>query len=191
MLDMSQIWSSPYKHELRRVYRQLGGILETEFPLMIGGWDIVDDNIRIELDEQLHFNRYRSITLESYVYKQLPQFPVTFYMDYCSKYEDECKHPGCSGKRWTTNGSVRQFGQAESPCDLSGNGSPRWKQRAFYDFVKDVYSLITNTRVARISIYDTVKVNGQWRDIAGILDHEIYEAATAIRKLIEARLVKK
>lgn len=38
----------------------------------------------------------------------------------------------------------------------SGNGPSRWKQRAFYDYLKDLYSVIENIPVIRLSIYDQV-----------------------------------
>ena len=35
--------------------------------------------------------------------------------------------------------------------DLNGEGSPRWKQRAFYDFVKDLSPLIKGSLIIAIN----------------------------------------
>ncbi len=40
---------------------------------------------------------------------------------------------------------------------LDGAGSSRWRQRAFYDFLRDVTGLIKETPVIRLSIYQTFK----------------------------------
>ena len=39
------------------------------------------------------------------------------------------------------------------------NGSSRWRQRAFYDFIKDLNSVIRKVPILRISIYDTYNGN--------------------------------
>lgn len=43
-----------------------------------GKVDLVFDNMIVELDEQLHFNRYRLKTLESSLYDLLPKFNCYF-----------------------------------------------------------------------------------------------------------------
>lgn len=40
---------------------------------------------------------------------------------------------------------------------LNRAGSSRWKQRAFYDFLRDVTGLIKGIPVIRLSIYQTFK----------------------------------
>ncbi len=40
---------------------------------------------------------------------------------------------------------------------LDGAGSSRWRQRAFYDFLRDVTGLIKEIPVIRLSIYQTFK----------------------------------
>jgi len=50
--------------------------------------------------------------------------------------------------------SDRQFGQSGERYNLEGAGSSRWRQRAFYDYLKDVYSWVVNLPLIRISIYD-------------------------------------
>ena len=40
---------------------------------------------------------------------------------------------------------------------LNGTGSSRWRQRAFYDFLRDVTGLIKGIPVIRLSVYQTFK----------------------------------
>jgi hypothetical protein len=94
------------------------------------------DKVVVELDEQRHFNRYRSLTLESSIYSHLPQFPLQLYKDLCVKHEEQCLKAGGFGGNWSNPSCEKDFGKASEPKKLSGNGSPRWKQRAFYDFLK-------------------------------------------------------
>ena len=63
---------SDLKSEIECVYGKLDGILPSS-PLNLRHWDTEFDEIAVELDEELHFNRYRSITLKSAIYTRLPQ----------------------------------------------------------------------------------------------------------------------
>ncbi|MBO5157331.1 MAG: hypothetical protein J6C05_09435 [Prevotella sp.] len=132
------------------MYRNLGGKLH-EIPLNIGKYDIDLENVIIEFDEENHFNRYRLETFNSPIYKDWKNFNVTNYQQYCTKYENECR---TYGKFWNTDSSDKQYGMSSPKGVLNNIGSSRWKQRAFYDFVKDVYSIVINTPIIRISIYD-------------------------------------
>ena len=60
----SDIEKSKYKEEVIRIYKLLGGINDN-FPLNLRKWDMEVDGIAVELDEYLHFNRYRALTLKS------------------------------------------------------------------------------------------------------------------------------
>ncbi len=136
---------------MTEMYRTLGGI-EEKTPLNTGKYDIDLEDCIIELDEENHFNRYRLITLNSPIYKDWKNFNVTDYQQYCIDYEAKC----CMyGGYWNNPSSDKQYGISSNKGDLDGNGPSRWKQRAFYDFAKDVYSMVTGVPVIRISIYDT------------------------------------
>lgn len=140
-----------YYDFMTEMYRTLGGE-EPKTPFNIGKFDIDLEDCIIELDEENHFNRYRLITLESPMYKDWKCFNVTDYQKYCDEYEKKC----CTyGGYWNNSSSDKQYGGSSNKGDLNGKGSSRWKQRAFYDFVKDVYSMVTGVPVIRISIYDT------------------------------------
>ena len=60
------------------VYLILGGV-EKMFPSNLRkSWDIEFEGVGMELDEQLHFNRYRLKTLASPLYRELSGFPGGF-----------------------------------------------------------------------------------------------------------------
>lgn len=150
--------SKSQKSELVKVYHSIGGILK-EVPVRFGSWDIVTDNFIIELDEEQHFNRYRKITLESSIYENYKWFDVKKYKIYCDEKELICLKKAGYGGYWKNDSTERQFGLASEKGDLSGNGSPRWKQRAFYDFCRDFYSIVFEIPVYRFSIYDKITFN--------------------------------
>lgn len=138
--------------ELQAVWRQLGGILEAP-PMRPGPWDLVfEDRLVVELDEELHFNRYRALTLGTSWSAHLPWRDD--YRRYCEHHESECLAAGMWGKRWSNASCARMF-QGSEPGDLAGHGAPRWKQRALYDSVKDSAPAL-GIRLARVSIYDTL-----------------------------------
>ncbi len=140
--------------EVHRLYRALGGQIENPV-LRPGAWDIRVDGVLVELDEELHFNRYRLLTLQSVSYQRLPQFPVDAYQVLCREHETECLANGRSQRRWMNDSTERHFGTSSPRGDLSGNGSSRWRQRALYDFMKDVSVLRSEApALARISIWE-------------------------------------
>lgn len=132
------------------MYEILGG-KQKKVPLNVGKYDIDLENFIIELDEENHFNRYRLKTLSSLIYRNWKNFNATDYQQYCKQYEDRCR---TYGKFWNTVFSDKQYGVSSPNGVLEGVGSSRWKQRAFYDFVKDVYSIAINIPFIRIPIYD-------------------------------------
>ena len=84
---VDDVAKSDLKSEIECVYGKLDGILPSS-PLNLRHWDTEFDEIAVELDEELHFNRYRSITLKSAIYTRLPQFPLDTYGHFCSDHED-------------------------------------------------------------------------------------------------------
>ena len=154
-LKRDEIQREGLTSEVRRVYTQLGGVLD-EFPINYR-WDITYPDFIIELDEELHFNRYRYETLQSVIYKDDHNYVVDDYKRYCNEYEDKCLKAGSYGGKWKNSSTDTQFKPSNEEGVLDGNGSSRWKQRAFYDFLKDVHGIVRGIPVIRISIYDTYK----------------------------------
>lgn len=180
--------------EVKRVYRELGGCLK-EIPLNLRKWDLELNGYAVELDEYLHFNRYRKLTLDSSVYDLLDRFPHEEYLKMCADHEEDCLRAGSYGGKWTNRGCEKQFGRGGSEGDLAGSGSPRWKQRAFYDFVKDLSPVIIGMPIARISIWDKVLLDGRLvligtlLDQQLILDKQLINAGNVLMPLIESRIV--
>jgi hypothetical protein len=140
--------------EVADLYRKLGGRKEPE-SLKPGARDVFVDGVLVELDEQLHFNRYRALTLQARSYNGISRFPLAAYRSFCTTREDACLKHGRGQGRWTNPSTEAHFGPASSRGDLAGNGSPRWKQRAVYDLMKDLTQLNPGAApLARIAIWD-------------------------------------
>lgn len=140
--------------ETDALYRHLGGT-QAEPTLRPGAWDLAfDDGTVVELDEELHFNRYRRSTLEPAWAAALPW--SRDYLRHCDEREPACLAAATWGKRWTNPSCVALFGEGAAPGELSGRGAPRWKQRALYDAMKDAASAAGLVRLARVATADIV-----------------------------------
>ena len=81
-------------------------------------------------------------------------FRLDEYMRFCELYESGCrKHGGF----WKNNSSEKLFVKSDDNGCLNGTGSSRWRQRAFYDFLRDITGVISGIPVIRLSIYQTFK----------------------------------
>jgi hypothetical protein len=60
---------------VNHVYRKLGGVLPSPLLNLRAGWDIEFDRMAVELDEYLHFNRFRALTLEHQFISSSLNFP--------------------------------------------------------------------------------------------------------------------
>jgi hypothetical protein len=142
------------REEILELYRRLGG-LQAAPSLQPGKWDLVfGDGSVLELDEELHFNRYRALTLTTSWSAGLPW--TEDYLRYCTEREGECLAAGGWGRRWTNESCARMFSGGREG-DLRGDGAPRWKQRALYDAIKDTAPATElGVTMARVSVYDKV-----------------------------------
>lgn len=182
-LTNRDLQASAYYDEILSVYRRLGGILPV-VPCNLKKGDIVLPDIIVELDEEQHFNRYRLVTLESPLYNKLGKFPLDQYRLFCREHEKACRS---DGKFWTSDPCEIQFGKAGERGVLDGQGAPRWKQRAFYDFLKDVSVLIIDTQYVRVSIYDKVKYSGLVKTVDYVIRNQEQDGIEAIKGLIRTR----
>ena len=125
-------------------------------PLRPGAWDLAfDEGLVVELDEELHFNRYRTQTLQPAWAAALPWHDA--YLAFSNKHEQQCLAAGKWGKRWTNPSCESMFGPPGAPGALDVAGAPRWKQRALYDAVKDIAALNSRTvRLARLAVWDLI-----------------------------------
>jgi len=136
-------------------YQSLGGS-STAPSLRPGAWDLAfDGDLVVELDEELHFNRYRAITLAAEWAAELPWRET--YGTLATTHERACLNAGQWGKRWTNPSCERLFGVADPPGNFGPVGAPRWKQRALYDAIKDIAVLDKrDIQLVRLATVDRV-----------------------------------
>lgn len=173
-----------HAEELLALYRSLGGTGERP-QLKPGGWDLLfADGVVVELDEELHFNRYRTLTLQSSWSEQLPWTGA--YLQFCAEHELACLKGGSWGKRWSSPSSTRMFAGGP-PRALDGDGAPRWKQRALYDAVKDTApSTDLDLVLSRVSIYDSVGDT----TLGAVLDLRAAVEPEAVAALVRSRAAR-
>ena len=171
--------------QVAQVYRALGGRLDEPPGTHVGGWTLAFGDMAVALDGELHFNRWRALTLAAPAYRALAHFPTRKYLDFCESFEKTALDAGIVGGRWTTRSAEAQFGASAPPGELSGPGSARWRQRAFFDFVKDLAPLACGLPMARIAIWDRVAFGSVSMTLGHALDE--VAAAPAIARLIESR----
>lgn len=186
-IELSLLNKAGILNEMVRTYRKLGGILDVP-PLFFGKWDICLTEFIVELDEEQHFNRYRAATLESYIYHMEKGFDIIDYVKYCTDYETNCLKKASWGKYWTSPSSEKQFGLPGVNCDLENSGSPRWRQRAFYDYLRDMFAMGYRIPVMRLSIYDKIFANGHVKLIGNVLEEGNATNLNEIVKFIEQKV---
>lgn len=140
---------------LRELYHELGGV-QTDPNLLPGGWDsCFEPDLIVEYDESQHFNRYRALTFKTKWAAVLPW--RRSYVDFCGQFEDQCLKSRGWGGYWTNASSERMFAAAGPAGSLDeGAGSPRWKQRALYDAIRDAAAAFGVIRLARLAVHDDV-----------------------------------
>ena len=148
--------NSKYHRQIMDIYVMLGGLLR-EYPTAYRGFDIQCANFIVELDEERHFNRYRNMTLNSELYLNFTKFDVLNYKKYCVEKEARCLKAATLGNNWENESTKKQFGNSDLKGVLGSNGSSRWKQRAFYDYLRDISSYIMNVPIIRISIWEKLE----------------------------------
>ena len=149
-------------------------------PVQFKDFDIQLPHCIVELDEEQHFNRYRAMTLNSNVYTELKSFSVKEYKNHCLKFEGNCLKKANNRKYWDTPSTNKQFGLSSANGNLNGNGSSRWRQRAFYDYLRDVGQKVFNYNLIRISIYQEI----EGISIATILNNNLSNHFPNLIKLV-------
>ena len=152
-LTAGNLSESGLMSEVQRVYGALGGRLSTP-PLRVGQFDMSVEDTPVELDESRHFNRYRTTTLDSTIYSRVTGFDAAYYRNLCESRERDCLKDAGFGGHWSNRSCEEQFGPAAQPGMLDGKGAARWKQRAFYDFLKDLTSVLELRAVVRFAMWE-------------------------------------
>lgn len=166
------------------LYRRLGGRGEAALVLRPGSWDLVlDDGRHVELDEEQHFNRYRAVTFAPAWTEQLPW--TADYRRYADAHETACLRKAKRGGYWTSPSTEWMFGPADPPGEFALHGSPRWKQRALYDGMRDALASVGGVRLTRLSIYDRLGDTslGAVLDDRAPLDPELFLALVESREV--------
>lgn len=145
----------------------------------------------IQFDDELHFNRYRKLSLESDFYKEHKGFNLMSYKTYCRNNEKECIKAGLSKGEWENPESQNIFGNSEEPGDLSleRNGSSGWKLRAWRDFLQDVSGDILGFKVLRISVYDKIMVSGKIQSFGELLSSSNRSNFALVAKSLIRRII--
>ncbi|MFC2080865.1 hypothetical protein ACFLR8_01480 [Bacteroidota bacterium] len=186
-LVINDIISYGIYDECIAIYKGLGGI-SNQFPVNFGKWDIDCSDFIIEFDEEQHFNRYRAFTLTSIIYNKHNRTFANEYLNYCIDYEVNCLRKSSFGNYWTNDSTEKQFGESDPPGQLGTSGSSRWKQRAYYDFLRDVYGIIYDIPVIRISIYDIVRENNNQYSLNQILKNKNVNISDTIINLLYSKV---
>lgn len=175
--------------QLQQVYESLGGIGARPC-IEIKGYQMTFGKFVVELDDQLHFNKYRLITLRNDIYEQLHGIDVNKFRMYCRKFEKECLKSGTSKGIWTNNQAEKCFGPAETPGDLGLNGASGWKLFAYQQFVKDLFAARHKVRLLRLSIWDEIMFNRQLIKLNDLLLNPGKEEAELLLKFIERKIIR-
>ncbi|QYF91100.1 hypothetical protein [Arthrobacter sp. PAMC25284] len=179
----TRLLPSNAKLEILSLFVQLGGI-QSQPDFAAGPWDLLyRGKVLLELDEEQHFNRYRRTSLEPWA-GRLPW--AERYLRFSADFEPECLRKGGRGGYWTSPATEKMFGPPDPFRSFAGKGSPRWKQRAFYDAIRDVYALfVPGVSLARVSMYDRVGES----ELHEVLDGRVECSRAALVDLIESRIV--
>ena len=172
--------NSKFHSGIFEVYKKLYGQLQN-YPVGFRGYDIQLKNCIVELDEEQHFNRYRALTLDSSIYNQTKCFAVSEYKRFCRDFESDCLSKADNRKYWSTSSTEKQFGKSSPEGILTGLGSSRWKQRAFYDFLRDVGQKISNYKLIRISVHQKLKD----KTVDEILSRQLSQYYDELFKIVE------
>jgi hypothetical protein len=155
------------------VYRALGGTAESMVVFRPGVWDIVlADGCLVELDEEQHFNRYRRVSLDPAWADSLPW--TADYRRYCDEHEKASLRKASRGGYWASPSTERMFGPS---------GSPRWKQRALYDAMRDALAAAGAVRLARVAVWDELGDT----TLARVLDDRAEPDHEALAELLALR----
>ena len=140
-------------------------------------------------DDELHFHRYRLITLKSSLYEEL-NFPfLESYKRLCRTYEKEALKSGMPQRIW--NGpavATSIFGPASEPGDFSGNGASGWKLLAYNSAQIDLQTRIHGYKLIRLNPYETIMTGGSLKRLDQLLINPKEEQRTVIYNWLMRKL---
>jgi hypothetical protein len=121
-------------------------------------------------DEELHFNRYRLISLRSDLYSEMNFTFSDAYKRLCRTYEKEALKSGFQTRIWNGPPLAKHlFGAASEPGDFSGNGASGWKLQAYNDAQIDLQTRIHGYKLIRLSPFETLMTGGSLKRLDQLL----------------------
>ncbi len=121
-------------------------------------------------DEEIHFNRYRLITLRSSLYTDFNFIFSEGLKRLCRTYEKEALKSGMNSRVWAGPPIARNvFGEASEPGDFSGNGAIGWKLLAYNDAQLDLQTRIHGYKLIRLSPFETIMTGGSLKRLDQLL----------------------
>ncbi|MDF2157731.1 hypothetical protein [Algoriphagus sp. CAU 1675] len=175
------------KSWLKEIFEDLGGV--GDLPLLERlKFDFKINRHLFIYDSELHFNRYRLITLRSELYENL-SFPFfESHKRLCRNYEKDCLKSGLQQRIWDGPPVAKSwFGQASEPGDFSGFGASGWKLTAYNDAQIDLQSRIHGYKLVRLSPYETLMTGGSLKR----LDQLLINPKEDMRKVILSWFIRK
>lgn len=157
------------KNWLKNTFSELGG--QESLPLLEKlKFDFKIGRQLILWDEELHFNRYRLITLKSELYQEM-SFPFfESYKRLCRTYEKEALKTGMTSRIWSGPPIAKTFfGEATEPGDFSGNGATGWKLLAYNSAQTDLQTRIHGYKLIRLNPYETLMTGGSLKRLDQLL----------------------
>ncbi|MFD2201118.1 DUF7255 family protein [Shivajiella indica] len=121
-------------------------------------------------DDEVHFNRYRLISLKSEIYNTFSYPWRDAYLRLCRTFEKECQKSGSQERIW--NGpplATKVFGKSEAFGELIGNGSSGWKLNAYNDAQYDLLSRLHGYKIIRIPMHENLMIGGSLKKIDELL----------------------
>jgi len=141
-------------------------------------------------DDEVHFNRYRLISLKCSIYDAF-SFPWRdAYLRLCRNFERECQKAGSQERIW--NGpplASKVFGKSGDYGDLNGSGSSGWKLNAYNDAQYDLLSRLHGYRLIRIPMYENLMIGGSLRKIDDLLIRPAESFELGIKNWFQRKLI--
>lgn len=154
---------------LAEIYEDLGGV--GNIPLLEKlKFDFKIGRDLFVYDDELHFNRYRLITLRSDLYTELNFSFSDMQKRLCRTYEKDCLKVGLQLRIWNGAPIAKHcFGEASEPGDFSGNGAIGWKLTAYNDAQFDLQTRIHGYKLFRITPFETLMTGGSLKRLDQLL----------------------
>lgn len=153
---------------VQEAYESLGG-QAPHSEIRLQPWGLQVDDRFVELDDAMHFNRYRRVTLRASLYQDWADFPLNNYRRFVQQHEQDCLKAASHASAWTSREAEMHFGPASDSGDLYGHGAPAWKLLAMQDLLKDAWAHRNGLKLVRLPVYENLLVAGKMCSVRQIL----------------------